>query len=159
MNVFGGTKDEAKKIEQWWLKAGYDVRVTAGPALVSTLQGSGGKQASDQVYTPVSLMTEYKKIFNEVYNELMDGGTEQDLDDMATLVADIDGPKWNSHSCRRGGTKRAREIMHDFPELKITEQDIDRHFRWQSDVLTREQQVAYAGMLAAEQRRRVTEYF
>jgi len=158
LNVAGGEREEMLKMCEWWgaQKGGYDVRVTAGPALTSSLQGSDGRFPSDQAYTPGSLMTTYKRVFEEAYETVLEFGSAVENDELSSLVAGIDGPKWNSHSCRKGGTKRARELM-DFS--KVNEQAIDRHFRWKSETLTREQQVAYAGMVASRERCMVTLYF
>jgi hypothetical protein len=76
--------------------------------------------------------------------------------ELKSMPSNIHGkPKWNSHSCRRGGAKRARETM-NFTEAK--EEDINRHFGWVEEALKggKRRQVAYAGTLPPARRISVT---
>jgi len=163
INLYGGEESECDRVTAWWLsrRAFYDAKVVSGPALCSTLPGSGGTRPGFHTFSSGSLSSTYKKTFEEAFDELMEEQDEDAIKELSCLPANLSGPKWNSHSCRRGGTKLAREIRDAETDesLRATEADIDRHFRWVSDQLTREQQIAYAGMLSAKQRCRVTMKF
>ena len=67
-------------------------------------------------------------------------------------------PKWNSHSARRGGTKKARATM---LRSKAKEEDINNHFGWieEANKGGKARQVAYAGTLEAQRRINVTRLF
>jgi len=163
INVFGGEEMDCERVLTWWLsrRPHYGAKVVAGPALCSTLPGSVGTRPGFHSFSTGSLSSTYKKTFDEAFDELMSEEDDQVIAELSCLPANINGPKWNSHSCRRGGTKLAREIRDaETDEMqRASEADIDRHFRWISEHLTREQQLAYAGMLSSKQRCRVTKKF
>jgi len=106
-------------------------------------------------YTAGSLATCLKAEFEEAYEQLLQAG-DPEVIEASTLPSTLDGvPKWNSHSARRGGTKRARATM-ELSEAK--EEDINYHFGWVEEAMKggRKRQVAYAGTCEADRRVRVT---
>jgi len=176
LNVEGGTKAEMEEALAWWRsQKGIEASMTPGPLLTSTMPGSKGRVATNHAWAPASLAAVLKDTFNEVFEELtreqttnqlaahveqaagVSQAAEQLMQQLSSLPQNLDGPKWNSHSCRRGGTKLARELM----DLSgASTEDIDRHFGWSTGRgNTKKQQVAYAGMLPVARRVAVTEFF
>jgi hypothetical protein len=141
----------------WWLERGYDASINDGPVLLSTIAGSRAAVVSTMPWTPGALAAELRAEFKEVYADLLLNGSEEERRELASIPAGPLGlPKWASHSCRRGGTKRARDTRH---LTGASEEDINRHFRWHTAEFKKNMQVSYAGMLSAEQRMAVTRHF
>ena len=169
LNVEGGTLAEMLEAVEWWRRrhSQWEVEVVAGPLLCSTTRGSRGEKGSDQPWTPASLASELKEVFEAVFLEVVSsdvaeaaGATSSASElvgQLAALPANIKGPKWNSHSCRRGGTKLAMELR---DKSGASKDDVDRHYGWLTKKNnTRRQQAHYAGMLPAQQRINVTLHF
>jgi hypothetical protein len=138
----------------WWLARGYDVSINDAPVLRTTVSGTRAGVISPMPWTPGALAAELKREFTAVHGDILIGGTREERAEMASLPAGPLGtPKWASHSCRRGGTKRARDTRH----LSGAEvEDIDRHFRWHTAEFMKNMQVSYAGMMSVAQRIAVT---
>ena len=110
-------------------------------------------------YTPGSMSANLKNEFNQAYEHMIQNGTEDELMELASLRTTMQGkPKWNSHSCRRGGAKLSRYLMED---SEASEEDINRHFGWMEEALRggKKRQVAYASTLPVPRRVRVTSWF
>ena len=136
-----------------WLSMGYNVRPADGPALCTT---GGGRKATPMPmpWAPTSLASELKKEMTLAYEELIADATARGAAANELTAMDVDltlegTPRWSSHSGRRGGTKRARELMH---ASGLTDKAINRHFRWHNKELNLDRSVCYAGMLTAEER-------
>jgi hypothetical protein len=96
----------------------------------------------------------------EAFHWMEGNADENEMDEISALPLSLSGePKWNSHSCRRGGTKRARDLMDQGGE-DYTD-DINRHFGWAVEAAKggKKRQMAYAATLAASRRIRVTKAF
>ena len=81
------------------------------------------------------------------------------LDEIAALPLSLSRrPKWNSHSCRRGGTKKARDTAVASEALA---DDINRHFGWAEEAMRggKRRQAAYAGTLPVIRRLRVSSHW
>ena len=61
-------------------------------------------------WQPGSLAGQLKSMIEEAAEHAEHCGDALVLDEIAALPLSLSGrPKWNSHSCRRGGTKKARD--------------------------------------------------
>jgi hypothetical protein len=87
-----------------------------------------------------------------LYEQLLESDSKELEVQSAGLAMNLHGPRWNSHSCRRGGTKKAREGP-------ASREMIDAHFRWGAKEAKRQQQVAYASLEEAARRMEVTAHF
>ena len=92
----------------------------------------------------------------EAYQDTMERGSEAEYEELSALPMDLAGPKWNSHSNRRGGTKRSRDTME---QSGARGEDVDRHYGWAIADFKKTRQVAYAGTLPASRRMAVTAFF
>ena len=113
--------------------------------------------ASTMPFTPTSLAAELKREMEEAFAALEPDG--EAAAEIATLPTGLDGaPKWNTHSLRRGGAKKARDLM---PVSKAMEEDINRHFGWIEEYMRggKKRQIAYAGTLSATRRIAITKHF
>jgi hypothetical protein len=153
LNVAGGTRAEMDLELEAWTEMGVLAAVNPGPIICAT--ANGGRTMTHMPLEPATLAGSMKRHFQSAYLRMMDGegGGEEQL---AGLAMNLHGPKWNSHSCRRGGTKLARSLA---DSSGATKESIDGHFRWGAKDHNRQQQVAYASLEEAEVRMAVTLYF
>jgi hypothetical protein len=85
-----------------------------------------------------SLGADLKTIFTEAHRLVLERGAASPEDLPGCSVEDA---KWATHSCRRGGTRRARRTR----GTRVTEVMIDLHFRWRVRELRAQMQRHYAG--------------
>jgi len=143
----------------WWLERGYDVRLLDGPMLGSTASGSRAQVITHMPWTPGSLAGELKEHFEAAFLEVLQGSNPDERGQLSSLpMGGMGGPKWASHSCRRGGCKLARELNLGVPG-GASEEDINRHFRWHTAETKKDRQVSYAGMRDPSARVNVTRRF
>ena len=157
VNVASGTEAEMEAVAEWWQSRGITVEISPGPALMTSVKGTRGPLGVPLPITPESVAKELKVKMTAAHSQLVAGG--ENTEDLASLPIGLDQePKWNSHSCRRGGTKRARDLL---DVSKAKEEDVNRHFGWQEEALKggKRRQVAYAGTLPAARRKNVTRMF
>ena len=151
INVAGGRRIDMEERKDWWREnVGGVVAVNPGPMLAATC--NGGTHPTDMPLQPGSLSNTMKKTFSSVYEQLLESNSEELEGQSAGLAMNLHGPRWNSHSCRRGGTKKAREGP-------ASRELIDAHFRWGAKEAKRQQQVAYASLEEAVRRIEVTAHF
>ena len=117
INLEGGTRHEMEEAKQWWADSDgeWELRLAPGPLLCATQRGSRGQTPTHMPWTPSSLGAEFKALFEEAYQKVLaaevieaagSSGQVSDLvDQLSCLPSNLNGPKWNSHSCRRGGTR------------------------------------------------------
>ena len=138
---------------QWWLAGGWDAVPDPAPVLRTTVRGN---LTSPMPYTPGSLAGTLKAEFEEAMDTAEQTRNPDAMDEIAVLPLSLSGrPKWNSHSCRRGGAKRAQDQAH---ESKAEIHDINRHYGWMEEAKRggRKRQTAYASTLPVQRRLRVT---
>ena len=144
----------------WWLERGWEVMPEPSPMLRATLRGRDAQDSMMELATG-SLATQLTSHFTAAAEEQLANGEQEDRDEIATLPLSLGGlPKWNSHSCRRGGAKKARNMGYLWPDADEREysEDINRHFGWLEEAMKggKKRQVAYAGTLPVGRRTRVT---
>jgi len=151
INVAGGRRMDMEERKDWWPgNVGGVVAVNPGPMLAATC--NGGTHPTDMPLQPGSLSNTMKKTFNMIYEQLLESDSKELEVQSAGLAMNLHGPRWNSHSCRRGGTKKAREGP-------ASREMIDAHFRWGAKEAKRQQQVAYASLEEAARSMEVTAHF
>jgi hypothetical protein len=132
------------------------VKPDPAPLLLAT--GPGGV-ILPMAWTPGSLAAQLKAQFEAAAEAAESGGVQAELDEIATLPLSLSGqPRWNSHSCRRGGAKRARDLAH---LSKAKSEDINRHFGWMEEAMRggKRRAAAYASTLPVLRRLRVTSHW
>jgi hypothetical protein len=162
VNVACGTEkemEEGQGISAWWEEQGFSVLSEGGPLLLTTVAGQKGRQPLMMPITPGSIAGELKALFDQTYRDLLDSEEPLDSEDISSLPTTPGGvPKWNSHSCRRGGARHARNLM---LQSEAREEDINRHFGWLEEAMKggKTRQVAYASTLPVGRRLAVTRLF
>jgi hypothetical protein len=152
----GETEDHKRTptaFTQWWLSRGWEVTPDPAPMLRSTVRGT---QPSLMPYSPGSLASTLKAEFEEAIEAAEAATDSAAMDEVAILPMTLAGrPKWNSHSCRRGGAKKAQDMADD---SKADPSDINRHFGWLDEAMKggKRRQTAYASTLPVLRRLRVT---
>ena len=139
----------------WWLERGWEVNIEPAPMLLATCRGN---TVLPMAWSPGSLAAQLKDEFEEAAAAALEQNADAS-DEIAALPLSLSGkPKWNSHSCRRGGAKRAR----DTAKVSGAEpEDINRHFGWMEEALRggKKRAAAYAATLSVLRRLAVTLYW
>ena len=154
-----GAGDEARRpsrLTKWWQDRGWSVMPDPAPVLRSTLAGS---TPLAMPWHPGSLATRLRAHIVEAAEQAPGGGEIADQDETVVIPMSLGGkPKWGSHSCRRGGAKRARDLAHLWGASPDIYEDINRHFGWLEEAMKggRKRQAAYASTLPVQRRIRVT---
>jgi hypothetical protein len=143
---------------QWWVDQGWEVTPEPAPLLRSTT--SGGLPTT-MPWAPGSLAGVLKREFEAAAAAVELSGSPEEQDELSVLPLSMSGvPKWNSHSCRRGGAKRARQLAHMTEGITPAQidEDINRHFGWMEEALKggKKRAVAYASTLSVQRRLNVT---
>jgi len=147
---------EPSEFAEWWLKQGWDVNPDPAPMLLSSVRGT---TPVPMPWQPGSLAGQLKSMMEEAAEHAEHCGDALVLDEIAALPLSLSGrPKWNSHSCRRGGTKKARDTAVASEALA---DDINRHFGWAEEAMRggKRRQAAYAGTLPVIRRLRVSSHW
>ena len=149
INVEEGTRAEMDQLVDRWTRAGYVASVDDGPLILSSVRGI---HRVPMPWSCGSLSGEAKAAMETAYARLLERGGSADISE---LDIDSAGPKWNTHSFRRGGDKLARRLMRK-PGCQFKEIDIDLHFRWRVAELSKSQQLHYEGRRGSDERCAVT---
>ena len=161
VNVAGGPSWKA--VDQWTLllsSRGLLCTTTAGPLLRATRQQAGAFSAKVQRVTHMPLGVSQA---GKLIKELIEAGHALYLKKVRAkeMLPDADTEKivqakWASHSCRRGGTRKAQKHM---GVSGATGELIDMHFRWRSKAIKKKMQNHYGGIKPRLWRLKVTTGF
>ena len=156
INVSGGTEARMELVERWWsrqqLSNGEKLvcSVNPGPMLAATCGRGFG--ITDMPIRPGSMGPRLKEALTSAYEEMLEVDDPEHVAQCSGLAMNLNGPRWHSHSARRGGCKLAREGS-------APKELIDAHFRWGAASERRTQQVKYASLEEAGGRKSVTIHF
>ena len=156
INVSGGTEARMELVERWWsrqqLSNGEKLvcSVNPGPMLAATCGRGFG--ITDMPIRPGSMGPRLKGALTDAYEEMLEVDDPEHVAQCSGLAMNLNGPRWHSHSARRGGCKLAREGS-------APKELIDAHFRWGAASERRTQQVKYASLEEAGGRKSVTIHF
>ena len=161
VNVAGGPSWKA--VDQWTLllsSRGLLCTTIAGPLLRATRQQAGAFSAKVQRVTHMPLGVSQA---GKLIKELIEAGHALYLKKVRAkeMLPDADTEKivqakWASHSCRRGGTRKAQKHM---GVSGATGELIDMHFRWRSKAIKKKMQNHYGGIKPRLWRLKVTSGF
>ena len=138
VNCSGGSEEDARRVRDFMRSHRLSAEAVPGPLLRASRRVGSEVRPTHMPLSCASLGADLKVIFTEAHRLVLERGAASPEDLPGCSVADA---KWATHSCRRGGTRRARRTR----GTRVTEVMIDLHFRWRVRELRAQMQRHYAG--------------